>query len=125
MATAAFAISIAAGTGGWRRSHQRCASRATRQHHVAGERLFVDYAGTTLEVIDAGTGEVRQAQLFVAALGALSLTCAEASWSQSLSDWIGAHCRAFAYFGGIPAQVVCDSVHCPPLVRGQWTRSPG
>jgi len=58
-------------------------------------------------VIDERTGEVRQAQLFVAALGALSLTYAEASWSQSLSDWIGAHCRAFACFGGVPAQVVC------------------
>ena len=81
-----------------------------RQHHVAGERVFVDYAGTTLEVIDAGTGEVRQAQLFVAALGASNLTYAEASWSQSLSDWIGAHCRAFSYFGGVPAQVVCDNL---------------
>jgi len=93
--------------------HRRWTGRLTpvmRQHHVAGERLFVDYAGTTLEVIDAGTGEVRQAQLFVAALGASNLTYAEASWSQSLSDWIGAHCRAFAYFGGIPAQVVCDNL---------------
>jgi len=89
------------------RSRQRCASRTTRQHHVAGERLFVDCAGTTLEVVDERTGEVRRAQLFVAALGALSLTYAEASWSQSLSDWIGAHCHAFAWFGGVPAQVVC------------------
>jgi hypothetical protein len=39
-----------------------------RQHHVAGERLFVDYAGTTLPVINGATGKVRQAQLFVAAL---------------------------------------------------------
>ena len=54
-----------------------------RQHHIAGERVFIDYAGTTLAVIDAGTGEVSRAQLFVATLGALSLTCAEASWSQS------------------------------------------
>ena len=57
-----------------------------------------------LEVIDERTGEVRQAQLFVAALGASNLTYAEASWSQSLLDWIGTHCRAFAYFGGVPAQ---------------------
>ena len=63
-----------------------------------------------LEVIDERTGEVRQAQLFVAALGASNLTYAEASWSQSLSDWIGAHCRAFSYFGGVPAQVVCDNL---------------
>ena len=81
-----------------------------RQHHVAGERVFVDDAGTTLPVIDGATGEVRQAQLFVAALGASNLTYAEASWSQSLSDWIGAHSRAFACFGGVPAQVVCDNL---------------
>ena len=81
-----------------------------RQHHVAGERVFVDFAGTTLPVIDGTTGEVRQAQLVVAALGALSRTYAEASWSQSLSDWIGAHSRAFACFGGVPAQVVCDNL---------------
>jgi len=93
--------------------HRRWTGRLTpvmRQHHVAGERVFVDYAGTTLAVVDATTGEVRQAQLFVAALGASNLTYAEASWSQSLSDWTSAHCRAFACFGGIPAQVVCDNL---------------
>jgi len=56
------------------------------------------------------TGEVRLAQLFVAALGASNLTYAEASWSQSLSDWIGANCRALACIGGVPAQVVCDNL---------------
>ena len=95
--------------------YRRWAGRLTplmRQHHIAGERVFVDYAGTTLPVIDGATGEVRQAQLFMAALGASNLTYAEASWSQSQSlfDWIGAHCRAFACFGGVPAQVVCDNL---------------
>ena len=65
-----------------------------RQHHVAGEKMFVDYAGATLEVIDPKTGEIRQAQLFVAALGASNFTFAEASWTQGLSDWIGSHCPA-------------------------------
>jgi transposase len=92
-----------------RRWHGRLAP-VMRQHHVAGERIFVDYAGNTLEVIDAGTGEVRQAHLFMAALGASNLTYAEASWSQSLSDWVGAHCRAFAYFGGVPGQLACDNL---------------
>ena len=59
--------------------------------------MFVDYAGTTLEVIDPATGEVREAQLFVAALGASNYTYAEATWTQGLSDWIGAHCRALSY----------------------------
>jgi hypothetical protein len=39
-----------------------------RQTHVAGEWMFVDYAGTTMEVINALIGEVKKAQLFVAAL---------------------------------------------------------
>jgi len=93
--------------------HRRWNGRLTpvmRQHHVAGERLFVDYAGATLEVVDPATGEVREAQLFVAALGASNLTYAEASWSQGLSDWVGAHSRAFAWFGGAPAQVVSDNL---------------
>ncbi len=85
-------------------------SPTMRQSHVAGERLFVDYAGTTLEVIDGTTGEVRTAQLFVAALGASSLTYAEATWTQGLSDWIGSHTRTFAFIGGVPAMVVSDNL---------------
>lgn len=85
-------------------------SPTMRQSHVAGERLFVDYAGTTLKVIDASTGEVRTAQLFVAALGASSYAYAEATWTQGLSDWIGSHTRAFAFIGGAPAMVVSDNL---------------
>ena len=81
-----------------------------RQAHVAGEKMFVDYAGATLEVIDGATGEIRQAQIFVAVLGASSYTYAEATWSQTLPDWIGAHGRAFAFFGGVPAQVISDNL---------------
>jgi transposase len=85
-------------------------SPTMRQSHVAGERMFVDYAGTTLEVIDASTGEARTAQLFVAALGASSYTYAEATWTQSLSDWIGLHTRTFAFIGGVTAMVVSDNL---------------
>jgi transposase len=67
-------------------------------------------AGATLPVIDATTGAVRQAQLFVAVLGASNYVFAEATWTQSLPDWIGSHCRALAWFGGVPAQTVSD---CP------------
>ena len=92
------------------RRWERRLTPTMRQHHVAGERMFVDYAGTTLEVIDPATGEVREAQLFVAALGASNYTYAEATWTQSLSDWIGAHCRALSYFGGVPGQIVSDNL---------------
>jgi transposase len=85
-------------------------SPTMRQSHVAGERMFVDYAGTTLAVIDAATGEVRTAQLFVATLGASSYVYAEATWTQGLSDWIGSHTRAFAFMRGVPAMVVSDNL---------------
>ena len=81
-----------------------------RQTHLAGEKLFVDYAGATAEVIDGLTGEVREAQIFVATLGASSYTYAEATWTQTLANWIGSHSRAFAYFGGVPAQLVPDNL---------------
>ena len=85
-------------------------SPTMRQSHVAGERLFVDYAGTTLEVIDASTGAAMTTQLFVAALGASNYTYAEATWTQGLADWIGSHTRTFAFIGGVTAMVVSDNL---------------
>ncbi len=70
-----------------------------RQVHPAGERLFVDYAGSTMTVVEGASGEARQAEIFVAVLGASSFTFACAVWSQTLPDWIGAHVCAFGYFG--------------------------
>jgi len=81
-----------------------------RQNHIAGEKMFVDYAGATVEVIDGTSGEILQAQIFVAVLGASNYTYAEATWSQTLPDWIGSHCRAFAYFGGVAGQIVSDNL---------------
>jgi len=81
-----------------------------RQEHLAGDKLFVDYAGQTVEVVDRTTGEVRQAQIFVAVLGASNYTYAEATWSQQLSDWIGSHVRAFQFFGGVSALIVPDNL---------------
>jgi transposase len=81
-----------------------------RQDHRAGEKLFVDYAGQTVPVVDQRTGEIREAQIFVAVLGASNYTYAEATWSQSLPDWIGAHQRAFRYLGGVPEILVPDNL---------------
>ena len=83
---------------------------ALRHEHKAGEKLFVDYAGPTLSVQDPATGEVREAQLFVAVLGASNYTFAEATWTQGLGDWIGSHRRAFEFFQGAPAIVVPDNL---------------
>ena len=81
-----------------------------RQSHLAGEKLFVDYAGDTVPVIiDRLTGQTRGAQIFVAVLGASSFLYAEASWTQGLQDWIESHNRALAAIGGVPALLVPDN----------------
>ena len=81
-----------------------------RQRHQPGEKLFVDYAGDTVAVVDCNSGEVRQAQIFVAVLGMSNFTYAEAAWSQEVASWIGAHVRAFEYMGGLPRIVIPDNL---------------
>lgn len=81
-----------------------------RHEHRAGEKLFVDYAGQTVPVIDRETGEIHKAQIFVAVLGASSYTYAEATLSQQVEDWIGSHVRAFSYFGGVTEAIVPDNL---------------
>ena len=81
-----------------------------RLRHKAGEKLFVDYAGQTVPIVDPDTGEVRQAQIFVSTLGASNYTYAEAQWSQELPNWIGGHVRAFAFLDGTPEVVVPDNL---------------
>jgi transposase len=81
-----------------------------RQVHTAGERVFVDFAGHTMEVIDGATGEIHRAEVFVAALGASSYVFAEATWTQSLPDWIAVHVNMLAFIGGVPRQIVSDNL---------------
>lgn len=87
-----------------------CQKRSMRQHHIAGEKLFIDYCGPTVDVVDSTTGEVRHAQVFVAVLGASNYTYVEATWSQGLGDWIASHVRALAFFGGVPRLLVPDNL---------------
>jgi transposase len=89
------------------RSRQR---RSMRQAHRAGEKIFIDYSGSTVPVIDRSTGEIRRAQIFVAVLGASSYTFAEATWSQGLPDWIASNQRMLAFFGGVPQLLVPDNL---------------
>jgi transposase len=91
------------------RAFEKTLSPTMRQTHAAGERLFVDYAGDGVAVVDRLTGEIRMAQLFVAVLGASSFTFAHASWTQTLPDWIDAHVRALAAIGGVPQLLVPDN----------------
>jgi len=81
-----------------------------RQTHVGGEKVFVDYAGDTIDVVDPMTGEARAMKLFVAAMGASNFTYAEAVASEGLEDWIGAHVRMFAFLGGVTKAIVPDNL---------------
>jgi len=85
-------------------------SVSMRQTHLAGEKLFVDYAGPTIDIVDRTTGEIHSAQVFVAVLGASNYAFAEATMTQGLSDWIGSHVRAFQFIGGVPEIVVPDNL---------------
>jgi transposase len=92
------------------REFQQRLSPVMRQHHVAGDKLFVDYSGKRLPINDPLTGEVRLAEIFVAVLGASNYTFAEATWSQTLPDWIGSHVRLFRHIGGVPRLLVPDNL---------------
>lgn len=81
-----------------------------RLQHAPGDKLFVDYAGQTMPVIDPRTGEIRTAQVFVATLGHSGYTFVEATWTQTVADWLGSHRRALEFFGGVPAAVVPDNL---------------
>jgi transposase len=81
-----------------------------RQEHRAGEKLFVDYPGQTVPIVDPATGEIRGAQLFVAVLGASSYTYAEAFPSQELPHWIAGHVHAFEFLGGCRRILVPDNL---------------
>jgi len=90
----------------WRKQQKR----SMRQIHKAGEKAFVDYCGPTIPIISPSSGEIRFAQVFVGVLGASNYTFAEATWSQTLSDWLGSHVRMFEFFGGCPELVIPDNL---------------
>ncbi len=82
----------------WNRAH----ATSMRLPHKGGEVLEVDYAGMTVPITNPETGEITQAQVFVAVLPASSYTYAEIQPSQELQHWLSGHVRAFAFFGGAP-----------------------
>ncbi len=92
------------------REYLRKTRISLRHTHTAGEKMFVDYAGQTVPIYDAITGDVNHAQIFIACLGASQYTYAEAQPSQSLPCWIDGHIHAFEFFGGCPEIVVPDNL---------------
>jgi transposase len=92
------------------REFERRLSPSMRQTHVAGDKAFVDFSGKKIPIADPTTGVVREAEIFVSVLGASNLTYAEATWSQGLPDWIGAHVRMFRFWGARPRLLVPDNL---------------
>lgn len=90
----------------WRKS-QRISMRRVE---VYGETGYVDYSGTTIDITNPETGEVKSAQVFIGVLGGSNYTYCEATWTQRSRDWIGSHIRMFAYFGGVPRVIVPDNL---------------
>ena len=80
-----------------------------RQSYQGGEKVFVDYAGPAMEIVERDTGEVREAQVFVGVLAASNYTFVDLTWSRTLPDWTGSHVRMFEFFGGVPALVIPDN----------------
>jgi transposase len=81
-----------------------------RQTHQYGEKLFIDYCGPTIPIVNPDTGEFRGAQVFVAVMGGSNYTFAEATLSQQLEDWVMSHVRAFQFFGAVPDIIVPDNL---------------
>jgi transposase len=90
----------------WRLRHQL----SLRHSHKGGEKLFVDYCGVTVPVKHPDSEDLHLAQVFVACLGASNYTYAEATPTQELRHWIGAHERALTFFGGVPRCIVPDNL---------------
>ncbi len=78
--------------------------------HKAGDKMFIDYAGKTLQIIDKETGEIKEVQFFVAILGASQYTYAEASPSQQKEDFITSVENALHFYKGVPAAIVPDNL---------------
>ena len=91
-----------------------------RQEYKAGERGFIDYAGTTLPIINHETGEVHQSQIFVMSLGATHYTYVEATWTQGVKDFLSSHVRAFEFFGGVPEILVPDNLKSAVTIASRY-----
>lgn len=101
------------------RSWARKLNITMRQTHRAGEKLFVDYSGKRLPIINRETGEETMAEIFVAVMGASNKTYVEAGRSQQEADWLLANANALAYFGGVPAMIVPDNLKAAVLKNGK------
>lgn len=92
------------------RHYQKSLDVCLRMPHKAGEKMFVDYAGQSMFVVDRDTGEAKEVQIFVSVLGASDYIFTEATPTQELPNFVGSHVHAFSFYGGVPAIVVPDNL---------------
>jgi transposase len=78
--------------------------------HVAGDKMYIDYAGEKLHIVNKETGEITEAEVFISILGASQLTYVEATLSQCKEDFISCCEHALAYYGGVPMAIVPDNL---------------
>jgi len=90
---------------------KRCLSATMRQTHLAGDKLFADWAGDKVPIIDQMTGEVREASIFVAVMGASSYAYSEGLLTEALPDWISAHVNTLHFIRGVMKAAVPDNLN--------------
>ena len=84
--------------------------RSMRQTHKAGEKLFIDFCGPTMPIVNPDTGEIRRAAILVACMGASNYTYIEACEGQDLESWLLANRRCLEFLGGVPAMMIPDNL---------------
>lgn len=92
------------------RKYKKSLRRYMRQDYKAGEVVYVDYSGPTVNITNPKTGEIKTAQIFVGVLGASNYIYADATWSQKVGHWVMSHAKMFEFFGGVPEVIVCDNL---------------
>ncbi len=92
------------------RSWKKNLRRSMRQEHRAGEKLFIDFCGPTVPVVNPDTGEVRRAAIFVAVMGASNYTYVEACEEQDMMSWLNANSRCLMFLGGVPQLLIPDNL---------------
>jgi len=90
-----------------------------RQVHYSGDKLFIDYSGVTIPIVNQVTGEIEKAQIFVTVLGASGYTFVHATQTQSTKHFIESHIQAFNFYGGVPNILVPDNLKAAVISHKQ------
>ena len=95
-------------------------SGSLRFEYKPGDKLFIDFTGKKLSVIDPSTGEVTDVEVYVAILGYSQLTYVQAVASQRKEDFISATENALHFFGGVPQVLIPDNLKSAVTKAGKY-----